>query len=394
MALGIEQNSIAPSLIQNAGNAMTQIIRDTGRMVEGHITEIQTRKDLGAMAQEIQGLNPQTNEFPMQLIQLASRHPLALANQRGQMAVGVLGKAHSDWRRSIQAVEEFNRDLAMQGFRERSLRQRMAEEASINAKKPVSVYGVGLVDPITGETIVEEGSRGSASAPKTLSPGAILVDAQGNKIAENAPSAPRPIQVFGVGLVDPVTGKTIVPEGRRSTDTPRTLSPGSILVSPTGEKIMENPRPTPTMTPYQSAQLGRSRVNDRIRSVENEISRFDKDIDSHRKMYADILKRETASRNKDEKARLAMEKAEVGRIADELVVERDKRRIDLDAMVKERDAIDTEERSAAVLPPLTPQAAATPAVEEFVLVFDPSGKPGKVRASQLDAALQNGYRRR
>jgi hypothetical protein len=31
---------------------------------------------------------------------------------------------------------------------------------------------------------------------------------------------------------------------------------------------------------------------------------------------------------------------------------------------------------------------------EFVLVLDPSGKPGKIRASQLESALANGYRRR
>lgn len=100
MALGLTYSQSIPNQIRDNARFMSDNLRQIGQQVQGHIMEHQTRKDLGAMAQEIQGMNVQSNDFPMQLIQTASRHPMALRDERGQMAIQVLGKAHGDWKQS------------------------------------------------------------------------------------------------------------------------------------------------------------------------------------------------------------------------------------------------------------------------------------------------------
>ena len=54
MALGIEQNNVAPQLIANSGQALVQGIRQIGQQISGHLTEMQTKRDLAGMAQEMQ----------------------------------------------------------------------------------------------------------------------------------------------------------------------------------------------------------------------------------------------------------------------------------------------------------------------------------------------------
>lgn len=108
MPLGIEQNNIAPQLIQNSGAALVQGIRQIGQQISGHLTEIQTKRDLGALAQEMQGINVQSNDFPVQLTQLLSRHPLAARDERGQIALSILGKAHGQWQQGQLAQQRMN----------------------------------------------------------------------------------------------------------------------------------------------------------------------------------------------------------------------------------------------------------------------------------------------
>lgn len=186
MALGIETNSIAPQLIQNSGQALVQGIRQIGQQISGHLTEMQTKRDLASLAQETQMMNPQSVDFPVQLTQLVSRHPLASRDERGQMVLNTLGKAHGAWQASQADALAFQRQMQMQGVREQAATSRAAAAEQARASRPVSVFGVGLVDPLTGETVVAEGTRGgSSSGAKTLSPGSILVDPSGKKIAEN-----------------------------------------------------------------------------------------------------------------------------------------------------------------------------------------------------------------
>lgn len=184
MALGIEPNSIAPQLIQNAGQSQVQLIRQVGQQISGHLTEMQTKRDLAGLAQSLQGANVQSNEFPLQLAQIASQHPMAVRDERGQMLMGILGKAHGAWQASEEDAKAFNRQMALQGFRARTAEE-AARQAEENIRtRPIRSSRGGMKDPLTGEVLVEEFPP-VPGAPKTLPPGSVLVDPSGKKLAEN-----------------------------------------------------------------------------------------------------------------------------------------------------------------------------------------------------------------
>lgn len=282
MPLGIEVNAIAPNLIQNAGNDLSQIIRDTGKMVQGHIAELQTRRDMASMTQDLQGLNVQSNDFPLQMIQMASRHPLAIRDERGQMALNILGKAHNQWQNEQAAIERLGR--------------------------PMNVPGVGLVDPRT------------------------------NTVLQATPT--KPVSVYGKGLVNPMTGETVAPEGTRTSPTsagPRTLTPGSILVDPTGKQLATNPKPEPTLTPYQSAQLKRAEKKSAVDAIKTEVTQLDKDITSAVRQYEASFKREQEAEG-EEKLRHQADKTEIGKIADQLKAKKQERIKALQELESKTDA--------------------------------------------------------
>jgi len=348
MPLGIEQNSIAPSLIQNSGSALVQGIRQIGQQISGHLTEMQTRKDLAGFAEEMQGLNPESTDFPVQLTQVASRHPMAIRDERGQMAMSVLGKAHGQWQASQQDALAFQRAMQMQGVKDTAAASRAAAADTRRNSRPVSVYGVGLVDPLTGETVVAEGERGGGTT--------------------------MPFRSTPQGIMDARTGQITAP------------------------------LPTKTATPYQEATLRQRERRDRLTSLNQQATRFDKDIDSHVRAYEKAYDREIKATDEAEKLKHQNDKTEIGKIADalkskkaQLLDEIGKLTAEDAADVVEPELGEVPENAASpdvgVVPPagtIPPAASST----EMIMVFDPEGKPGKVRASQLEAALQNGYRRR
>lgn len=112
MPLGIEQNSIAPQLIQNAGQALVQGIRQIGQQVSSHLTEIQTRRDIGALGQELQNISVESPDWSTQVTGLLSRHPLAARDERAQMALSILSKAHNQWQENQATVRNPYRSMA------------------------------------------------------------------------------------------------------------------------------------------------------------------------------------------------------------------------------------------------------------------------------------------
>lgn len=122
MALGIEQNSIAPGLIMQSGKMLSDNIRDIGKQVQSSIYEINTRKDLAAMAEEIQAgaVIPQSDDFAQNAVALGFRHPLAIQDPRGQMALNILGKSHGEWQQQKLATARLEGQLPLIEARNRS----------------------------------------------------------------------------------------------------------------------------------------------------------------------------------------------------------------------------------------------------------------------------------
>lgn len=186
MALGIEPNSIAPALIRDSGQALVQGIRQIGQQISGHLTEMQTKRDLAGLAQEMQGMNPQSADFPVQLMQIASRHPMAVRDERGQMAMSILGKAHGAWQASQADTLAFQRQMQMQGLRDAAAAERAAAADVRRGEEIVNIGGRG-VRRGTGEVVIEAPEK--PEGPYTLAPGAVRFGPSGNVIASN----PKPV---------------------------------------------------------------------------------------------------------------------------------------------------------------------------------------------------------
>lgn len=337
MDIGITYSQNPSKLIESSGKFLSDNIRSIGQSVQSTILEINTKKDLARFAQNLQqNVNPNSDDFAQQAVQVAANHPLAIQDPRGQIALNILGKAHGEWKQAQLAVNRFN--------------------------TPINMPGVGLVNRNTGDVI-------RPAAP------------------------PKPVSVYGQGLVDPLTGDVILPEGTRpsaSANAPRALSPGAILVDPTGKTLAENPKPEPTLTPYQGAQLKRAEKKAAADAIKTEISQLDRDITSGVNQYEKSMKREQEATTPEEKARHAADWSAIGKITDELK----KKKEDRLKALRDLESAAVEEDSADMLPPVAPNAAAPAPGVRRVPVFDPSGQPLNIREDQLDAALQAGWKRR
>jgi hypothetical protein len=345
MALGIEQNNLAPQLIQNSGAALVQGIRQIGQQISGHLVELQTKRDLAAMGQELQGINVQSNEFPVQLTQMLSRHPLAARDERGQMALSILGKAHGQWQAGEAEARAFNRAMAMQGARDRSARDLYDYKRTKEMETPQNIGGALVVpqDPVTGQPNV------------------------------------------------------LIPPPARAGAGPRTLSPGAILVDPSGKKLAENPK-LPT---------GGAGSSQRRLAIEAQLRDVNRDMQFDVKEHQRLLKEEEEIKKEMEGVEDEKQKAdlEYRRSVKAMDAEKALRKINEARLKKVKLGEDLGGLSEEVEPELgaVPLGAVLPAPgavapaasnTEFVLVLDPDGKPGRVRASQLESALANGYRRR
>lgn len=348
MALGIEQNSIAPQLIQSSGQALVQGIRQIGQQISGHLTEMQTKRDLAAMAQDLQGINPQSTEFPVQLTQLVSRHPLAVRDERGQMALSVLGKAHGAWQAEESDARAFQRQMQMQGMREQAAMARQTAENAQRANEIINVGGRGIRRG-TGEEVVPLPEK--PEGPYTLSPGSVRFDASGKKIAEN-----------------PRTAAASSSESRLARKNKIDLLMRQD--SATQQEIAAAIRRRDALS-KQKMELGSNAAASDIAYLDNTVKAIEEETKALRDRRLQIQK--------------AIEGIEASPIEE---------KVDITAVVEpELGAVPPDAAAPSVLPPAG-AVAQPPASSEMIMVIDPNGRPGRIRASQLEAALQNGYRRR
>lgn len=336
MALGVELNSIAPNLIRDSGQALVQGIRQIGQQLSSHLTEIQTRRDLAAMAQGMQGLNVQSNDFPVQLAGFVGQHPLAARDERGQMLLSTLGKAHAQWQAGEEEARAFNRAMAMQGARDRAARDLFDYKTKVESQTPQNVGGALVIpnDPVTGQ-------------PNVLLP---------------APS-------------------------RAGSNRPMVLNQGDVLVDPTGKRLAENPK-----SALPSASETRLSKKARIDTL------LKQDIQLQREISDRIKRRDELSKQRMETSKaedIAYLDNTVRAIESETAELRDRRlKLQKDIEAIELTPAAAEEPETLGLPPVAPNATAPAADAEMILVFDPNGRPGRIKASQLEAALANGYKRR
>lgn len=77
MALGYENTGIGPRLIANAGNAMTESIRQFGEKLQKDIVSHNTDKQVAGFLQEAQSLNLDSPTFQGDLVGVLAKYPMA-----------------------------------------------------------------------------------------------------------------------------------------------------------------------------------------------------------------------------------------------------------------------------------------------------------------------------
>jgi hypothetical protein len=346
MPLGIEQNSIAPALIQSGGQALVQGIRQIGQQISGHLTEIQTKRDLAGLGQEIQTLNPQSNEFPMQLTQVLSRHPLAARDERAQIGLSVLGKAHGQWQATQADAAAFGRQMKMQEMRDAAAATRAAATDARRGNEIVNIGGRGIKRG-TGEVVVDLPEK---------------------------------------------------PEG------PYTLAPGAVRYGPGGQKIAENPKPISASTP-EARMLRKDKIAVLMRqdqSVRDEFARLEKRRDALSKermglkeedpnaVYLDNTVKAIESTAEDLKNR----RLEIQKAIEAIELSPTVEAAPAGVVEPELGAVPASAAAPSVLPAVGDVAApAAGANVSRVLVLDPNGKRMNLREDQLEAALKSGWKK-
>ncbi len=354
MPLGIEQNNIAPELIQSNGQALVQNIRQIGQQISQHLTEIQTRRDLSSLGQEAQTLNPRSTDFPVQLTQLVSKHPLAIRDERGQMVLSILGKEHGAWQAEESDARAFNRAMALQTRRTQDAKSIFETEQDYKRTHPQFIPGVGV-------TTLEDPND------PTGNPNVLL------------PVAPRGVAAG-----------------------PRVLGPGAVLVDPSGKQLATNPKPE-GIPPVQAA------VNARLdkKMKMDMLDRQDKQTQAE--IEAAIRRRDALTK---ERTKITSATDPNGPYYDNTIKALEgevanlrKRRMDIQKAIEGFEATPAEAIPGALgaaaaaqpdlgLPPVPADAAAAPAApaNDLVVVINPAGKQVQIKRSQLGAALQGGYK--
>lgn len=280
--IGITYSSNPSRLIQQSGEFLSNNIRDIGKQIQGTILEINTKKDLARFAQNLQqNVNPNSEDFAQQAVQVAANHPLAIQDPRGQIALNILGKAHGEWKQAQLAVQ----------------RQGLYGNAP----------GIGIYNRTTGEVPVK-------APEKTLI----------------VPKNSRAIGPDGRVIVEPLPE----PEAFVST-------PGGMASKKTGLDPQGNPIKFPEkgkMTEAQRATGALSQKKAQLQETEDGIKLMQRDLQALRGQYKEAEKMEYATKEAKQDAESKSffdQKIEVGKRADELEKQIKERQSQRDKLVND-----------------------------------------------------------
>lgn len=168
-------SSIAPNAIARGYEGIVQNLRQTGQEIAANVQRVQTNKQVTALGQEMATIDPYSPQFPQQMLAVATKYPMALADQRGQALMGVLGIAHKDY-------------LAQK-----------ADERNFGQQKEI----LKLQNTLRGPTMYN--TPGGLYNPELSTEGGVGGIVPGTAPTPKVAAPPRPVVIPGVGGFDPIT---------------------------------------------------------------------------------------------------------------------------------------------------------------------------------------------
>lgn len=343
MALGYENTGIGPKLIANAGNAMTESIRQFGEKLQKDIVAHNTDKQVVGFLSEAKNIDINSPTFQADLVGVLARYPMAAGDQRALTGARLLATGWEQKQAEKTAVTRFNERKTLAGMR--------STGGGLYGEGPLGVGFNPDLPALPGEQEVGAGAgmrMGGAAGlgvpfnpQEQLAPTTGVVAEEGNPLfntelhgalkqtgvdrrtgtrlmAQDAaakareirsPTKPQTRQISGVGLVqyDPDTQEwnTVVEAGEKPG---RWLNMGSHWEN--AETGVQKPI---SLSPAQkeSTEIRKSaaetakatKVTERaLKNIDSEIDMVEKDISSVEKSIRDIRKKD---RTPAEEAELA-----------------------------------------------------------------------------------------
>lgn len=398
MALGYENTGIAPRLIANAGNAMTESIRQFGEKLQKDIVSHNTDKQVMGFLSEAKTLNLDSPTFQGDLVGVLAKYPMAAGDQRALMGAKLLAGGWEQKQAQKAATDKFEQQKILAGIRVSGANRPYSGANGFNPDLPALSGPTGEADMFNaGGAILNNLAPAPLGVPfqpteelpplpdanplfnqdldqtfrrigvddrtgrRLMAQDAALRSRAGNK-------GPTTRTVQGVGLVEfnPTTGEwTTAVEAK----TPRRFrSAGDRLIDlDTGEEVAigvsPNTKANLDMRKTAAAESRANKVTDRaLRSLNSEINEKERDITS---LEQSIRKRQ------DKKERTPDENAEMAKWQEQHATLRAERDV-LQAERDEMGAVKTSENSERV-------------------TVQKDGKKFTLPRSQLEDATKEGY---
>lgn len=129
-ALGFQPGTLL-GIQRHYGDQLLEGIQQGGRIIEQGLKQITTKRQLEGLGQTLSQLNPESPDYPQELIKVGAQFPFAMQDPRGQALMSIGAKAHAQWQQAQQVTRQadltFNRQKQMEEIRFRN-RQTLAAE--------------------------------------------------------------------------------------------------------------------------------------------------------------------------------------------------------------------------------------------------------------------------
>lgn len=129
-ALGFQPGTLL-GIQRHYGDQLLEGIQQGGRIIEQGLKQITTKRQLEGLGATLSQLNPESPDYPQELIKVGAQFPFAMQDPRGQALMSIGAKAHAQWQQAQQVMKRgdlaFDRAKQMEEIRFRN-RETLAAE--------------------------------------------------------------------------------------------------------------------------------------------------------------------------------------------------------------------------------------------------------------------------
>lgn len=194
-------SSIAPNAISAGYAGIVKNLQQTGQEIAANVQRVQTNKQVQAMGQELSTVDPYSPTFPQQMLAVATKYPMALADQRGQALMGMLGIAHKDYLAQKMDLTNFAQQKELAGMQHGFRMEEIGAKPGFGGGFASDKFG-RIYSKKTGEVVQDP-----LDVPQKLNEGQGLMGADGQWIVPPIErTTATPYGISGGMVVDKTTG--------------------------------------------------------------------------------------------------------------------------------------------------------------------------------------------